>query len=376
MVFDESVFLERFRRQAGGLAGKVLQGAQTTERAMRTRARHRASATTTEAGSQAADQVKKEMMNIAKKIPLPMWAIVAIVLGVIVLVLLVVFCLCKRFFTKLFKRDKKKDKGEKDMGFGASKGAQDTQLLTANMEGNEGGDDEEEKKEQEYLGKLNFKMDYDIQKGELAVTVVQAQDLPAMDMGGTSDPYVKLYILPDKKKKFETKVHRKTLNPVFDESFTFKIPFNEVASKTLVMAIYDFDRFSKHDQIGQVHVALNSVDLGSTIEEWRDVGPPDLDKQEQKLGDLCFSLRYVPTSGKLTVVILEAKNLKKMDVGGLSDPYVKIYLMQNGKRVKKKKTTIKMCTLNPYYNESFTFEVPFEQIHVSLILPSLLRWND
>jgi len=42
------------------------------------------------------------------------------------------------------------------------------------------------------------------------------------------------------------------------------------------------------------------------------------DFQENKLGDICFSLRYVPTAGKLTVVILEAKNLKKMDVGGLS----------------------------------------------------------
>lgn len=44
-----------------------------------------------------------------------------------------------------------------------------------------------------------------------------------MDMGGTSDPYVKVYLLPDKKKKFETKVHRKTLNPVFNEQFTFKV---------------------------------------------------------------------------------------------------------------------------------------------------------
>lgn len=67
------------------------------------------------------------------------------------------------------------------------------------------------------------------------------------------------------------------------------------------------------------------------------------------------------------MVILEAKNLKKMDVGGLSDPYVKIALMQNGKRLKKKKTSIKKCTLNPYYNESFSFEVPFEQIQVGFL---------
>ena len=28
--------------------------------------------------------------------------------------------------------------------------------------------------------------------------------------------------MPDKKRKFETKVHRKTLNPFFNESFSFK----------------------------------------------------------------------------------------------------------------------------------------------------------
>lgn len=59
---------------------------------------------------------------------------------------------------------------------------------------------------------------------QLIVGVIQAEGLAAMDMSGTSDPYVKVYLLPDKKKKFETKVHRKTLDPTFNEHFTFKVP--------------------------------------------------------------------------------------------------------------------------------------------------------
>ncbi|XKL66882.1 hypothetical protein PGB90_010302 [Kerria lacca] len=231
--------------------------------------------------------------------------------------------------------------------------------------------EEGEKKEEIKLGKLQYKMEYDFNANSLSVTVLQAEDLPALDLGGTSDPYVKVYLLPDKKKKFETKVHRKTLNPVFNETFVFKgVPYSEAMNKTLVFAIFDFDRFSKHDQIGEVKVPLCQVDLAQTIEEWKELQSVEGEGgQENKLGDICFSLRYVPTAGKLTVVILEAKNLKKMDVGGLSDPYVKIALMQNGKRLKKKKTSIKKCTLNPYYNESFTFEVPFEQIQkVNLVI--------
>ncbi|XP_062601764.1 synaptotagmin-1-like isoform X1 [Saccostrea cucullata] len=302
---------------------------------------------------------------------LPIWALILIAAGAILFLLCCCYCVCKRCICKKRKKKegKKGLKGPVDLKavqlIGASlkkeKIQPDLEELEVNMEQD---DDNESTKSEVKLGKLQFQLDYDFTKNELTVGVIQAADLPGMDMSGTSDPYVKVYLLPDKKKKFETKVHRKTLNPVFNETFTFKnVPYAEIGGKTLVFAIYDFDRFSKHDQIGQVKIPLNTVDLCQVIEEWRDLISPDNDaEKENKLGDICFSLRYVPTAGKLTVVILEAKNLKKMDVGGLSDPYVKISMMLNGKRVKKKKTTIKKCTLNPYYNESFTFEVPFEQI--------------
>ncbi|XP_041988313.1 synaptotagmin 1 isoform X4 [Aricia agestis] len=316
------------------------------------------------------ESLSEKTAELAHKMNLETWQLVAILVGVGVVVLGVCFCCIRRCFRK--RRSKDGKKGMKGVDFksvqllgSAYKEKPDMEELTENAEE---PDDGEEKKEEQKLGKLQYKLEYDFNSNSLSVTVIQAEELPALDMGGTSDPYVKVYLLPDKKKKFETKVHRKTLSPVFNETFVFKsVPYADAMNKTLVFAIFDFDRFSKHDQIGEVKVPLCQVDLAQTIEEWREL--QSVEGEGGQLGDICFSLRYVPTAGKLTVVILEAKNLKKMDVGGLSDPYVKIALMQNGKRLKKKKTSIKKCTLNPYYNESFTFEVPFEQIQkVNLVV--------
>ena len=41
------------------------------------------------------------------------------------------------------------------------------------------------------------------------------------------------------------------------------------------------------------------MDLAGPVEEWKDLAAVD-DGSNQYLGDLCLSLRYVPSSGKLT----------------------------------------------------------------------------
>ena len=51
--------------------------------------------------------------------------------------------------------------------------------------------------------------------------------------------------------------------------------------------------------VGEYQLPLNSVDLAGPVEEWKDLAAVD-DGSNQYLGDLCLSLRYVPSSGKLT----------------------------------------------------------------------------
>ncbi|EGW14418.1 Synaptotagmin-9 [Cricetulus griseus] len=87
------------------------------------------------------------------------------------------------------------------------------------------------------------------------------------------------------------------------------------------------------------------------------------------LGELMFSLCYLPTAGRLTITIIKARNLKAMDITGASDPYVKVSLMCDGRRLKKRKTSTKRNTLNPVYNEAIVFDVPpesIDQIHLSI----------
>lgn len=70
--------------------------------------------------------------------------------------------------------------------------------------------------------------------------VFQAKDLPAMDLSGTSDPYVRVTLLPDKKHRLDTKVKRRTLNPRWNETLYFQgkyIRFN-FHSYTIVLIVF------------------------------------------------------------------------------------------------------------------------------------------
>lgn len=222
------------------------------------------------------EEIKSKFLNEIDKIPLPPWALIAIAVVAALLILTCCFCIIKKCCCKK-KKNKKGKKGKDGMNMKNMQGGEKLQD-DDDDEGETGlteEEKEEEEKEQEKLGKLQYSIDYDFENTKLTIGILQAADLMSMDSGGTSDPYVRVLLLPDKKKKFDTKVHKKTLNPVFNETFVFKIPYEELGGKTLCMSVYDYDRFSKHDVIGEVKLPMNTIDLGRPIEEWRDLESAD-----------------------------------------------------------------------------------------------------
>lgn len=114
-------------------------------------------------------------------------------------------------------------------------------------------------------GELYVSLSYEPPLEKLVLRVVKALNLPAKDFSGTSDPYVKVYLLPDRKTKYQTKVHRKECNPVFEETFEFNnVPMYQLPMRTVVLVVCDFDRFSRHDLIGSANIDLADTDLSST----------------------------------------------------------------------------------------------------------------
>lgn len=75
-----------------------------------------------------------------------------------------------------------------------------------------------------------------------------------------------------------------------------QIPFQEMGGKTLVMSVYDFDRFSKHDVIGEIKIPMNTLDLAKPIEEWRDLDSADQEEVRAMQPRVSRCFRPMPIS--------------------------------------------------------------------------------
>lgn len=127
--------------------------------------------------------------------------------------------------------------------------------------------------------KLCFSLRYDKLSEELLVCLIRATRLTPIGENVTVTPYVKIFLLPDKKRKVQSSVQRRTSNPRFLEDFVFCVPPEDLPNRTLEFTVCEFDRFSRQQVIGHVMYPLKGVNVlespTGTGEIWANISNQD-----------------------------------------------------------------------------------------------------
>ncbi|XP_051765003.1 rabphilin-3A isoform X3 [Ctenopharyngodon idella] len=233
------------------------------------------------------------------------------------------------------------------------------------------------------LGMLEFSLLYEEEKNELHCNIIKAKGLKAMDSNGLADPYVKLHLLPgaSKSNKLRTKTLHTTLNPVWNETLIYHGITNEdMQKKTLRLSVNDEDKFGHNEFIGETRVVLKKLKLNQkkTFNVCLERAIPQVrrsagggasrgmalyeeelkdDEEAEERGRILVSLTYNSQQSRLIVGVVRCAHLAAMDSNGYSDPFVKINLKPDMGKKAKYKTQIKKKTLNPEFNEEFSYDI-------------------
>uniref|UniRef100_A0A8C2BCY3 Extended synaptotagmin-like protein 2a n=1 Tax=Cyprinus carpio TaxID=7962 RepID=A0A8C2BCY3_CYPCA len=121
------------------------------------------------------------------------------------------------------------------------------------------------------LGEIQLTIRHSPQRNKLIVVVHRCRNLISSTENG-SDPYVRLYLLPDKRRsgRRKTNTMKKTVNPIYDQSFEFSVSLVELHRRTLDVAVKNGGGIlSKHrGLLGKVLVDLTSEDISKSSTQW------------------------------------------------------------------------------------------------------------
>ncbi|XP_064166053.1 synaptotagmin-like protein 5 isoform X2 [Anguilla rostrata] len=239
-------------------------------------------------------------------------------------------------------------------------------------------------------GEILLHITYSYRTGVLNILVKECRNLAIGDnRKQRTDPYVKVYLLPDKSRhsKRKTSIKSNTISPVFNETLKYVISRCQLETRTLQLSVWHSDRFGRNCFLGEAEVPFDSWDFESQVEEWFSLQPKvvrAVDPVLQYKGELTVVLRYIPAEknlmlpldqvqekksflkgkkksfklpkgGMVELLVREAKNLTAVKFGGTSDTFVKGYLLPDNNKSTKHKTAVVRKTVNPQWNHTFTY---------------------
>jgi len=130
------------------------------------------------------------------------------------------------------------------------------------------------------VGKIKLTLKFCGVQNELTVIVYEAKGLPGGDLPDPPDPYVKLYLLPDRSKKSKRKTDfiKDTVTPVFNETFEYEIPALKIPSHQLEVSVVDRKGvFSRGSTMGRCVIDLDQVTSKEINQKWFDLIEVDED---------------------------------------------------------------------------------------------------
>lgn len=219
------------------------------------------------------------------------------------------------------------------------------------------------------------KLKMQIWSGIVNIVLVEGQNLMAMDDNGLSDPYVKFRLGQE---KYKSKHKYKTLNPRWLEQFSLRI-FDD-QSQTLEISVYDHD-LRTDDFMGRATIDLSEIEKERTHTIVKDLedgagtikllltisgtqgaetitdlvnyttNTKERDDLYRSYG-IINSFKNLKDIGWLQVKVIRAQGLLAADIGGKSDPFCVLELVN-----ARLQTQTEYKTLNPEWNKVFTFNV-------------------
>ncbi|KAF1498334.1 Extended synaptotagmin-3, partial [Eudyptula minor novaehollandiae] len=121
------------------------------------------------------------------------------------------------------------------------------------------------------LGEIQLTVRYASVRQSLVVLVNGCRNLVPSSNRGV-DPYVRIYLLPDRRwaSRKKTSVKKKTLNPQYDEKFEFFESLEDVKKRTLDIAVKNSRPFISQErkELGKVRIDLSREDLIKGFAQW------------------------------------------------------------------------------------------------------------
>ncbi|XP_062869900.1 synaptotagmin-like protein 1 isoform X2 [Trichomycterus rosablanca] len=217
-------------------------------------------------------------------------------------------------------------------------------------------------------GQIQLSLHYDTKKEELHVQVCCCQDL-APARNSRSDPYVKVYLLPDNtsRSKRKTSVKRKTLNPVYNETLKYKVRKLDLLARVLSVSVWHMERVRRNLFMGEVEVQLNQCDWSQSQPTWYPLQPrvqinPDAIISR---GTILVSLKYLPPgseeggfplTGELHIWLKEIVGLLPPSKRGTLNIYVKSVVLPDESGFSGQRTRAVRGLVSPVFNHTMVYD--------------------